>query len=363
MGAGVGSSPASTSPASSSPEFRQFLDSLAPLWLYPLWRQEGLLLRHPVSPAVPYLWRYAPVRERLLEAGRLISAEEAERRVLILKNPGLGGKPAATQRLYAGLQLVLPGELAPAHRHAAAAIRFVIEAKSHDAYTAVDGERVRMAPGDLILNPAWAMHDHGNDGGDPIFWLDGLDLPLINDLDCAFFEPGEPGERGPQALSRPDDASERAWARGALRPAWGRWEKRHSPVLKYPWTITERLLYDAWKDGAPGTPEDGLRFEYSDPTTGGPVLPTMACYAQLLRPGEHTRAHRHTGSAVYHVVRGAGTTAVDGTTLTWQEKDTFCVPGWAVHEHHNDAAEPALLFSFTDDPALRALGFWRELSA
>ena len=339
----------------SSPKMEAFVETLGELWLYPLWLQRALLIRRPTTKAIPYLWPYAPIRERLLEAGRLISAEEAERRVLILKNPGLDGKPAATTRLYAGKQLVLPGEIAPAHSHAASAIRLVVE--GNGAFTAVDGERAKMAPGDLVLTPAWTTHDHGNDTSEPMIWLDGLDLPMVNDLECSFFNEGD---KKAQPLTRPDDASERQYAHGSMRPSWVSWSKNHSPVLKYPWETAETILRDAWADRAPGTPYDGIRFEYSNPITGGAVLPTMACYAQLLAPKQHTAAHRHTSSAVYHVVRGSGTSIIDGKALAWKERDTFALPGWAAHEHVNDSSEPALLFSFTDEPALRALGFAHE---
>ncbi|HWO56223.1 MAG TPA: cupin domain-containing protein [bacterium] len=335
----------------------EFVGTLAPLHLYPLWRQQGLLIRKPTTRAIPYLWPYAPIRERLLRAGELITAEEAERRVLILRNPGLEGKPAATARLYAGMQLVLPHEIAPAHYHSASAIRFVVEGAG--AYTAVDGERAIMAPGDLVLTAAWAVHDHGNETDVPMIWLDGLDLPLVNGLECSFFSEIETRT---QKLTLPDDVSERTYAQGAMRPDWVAWSKNHSPLMKYPWTATERILLDAWKDGAAGTPADAIRFEYTNPITGGPVLPTMSCFAQLLPPQSHTAAHRHTASAVYHVVRGGGTTIIDGEPIHWQEKDTFALPGWAVHEHINSCTEPALLFSFTDDPTLRALGFYHERS-
>ncbi|GAB4315646.1 MAG: gentisate 1,2-dioxygenase [Candidatus Zixiibacteriota bacterium] len=335
----------------------QFIETLAPLHVYPLWRQEGLLIRRPTTEAVPYLWPYAPVRERLMEAGRLISAEEAERRVLILKNPGLNGKPAATSRLYAGLQLVLPHEIAPAHYHSASAIRFVIEGSG--AFTAVDGERLIMEPGDLVLTPAWSVHDHGNETDVPMIWLDGLDLPLVNGLECSFFQPLEDKA---QKLTRRDNQSERQYAHGQLRPSWVHWTKNYSPLAKYPWSTTGRVLLNALNDGVDGSPTDGILFEYSNPITGGPVLPTMACYAQLLPPDFHGQAHRHTTSAVYHVVRGNGTTIIDGQRIDWNERDTFALPGWAVHEHINTASEPAMLFSFTDDPTLKALGFYQEQS-
>jgi gentisate 1,2-dioxygenase len=337
----------------------EFVATLAPLDVYPLWLQKGLLIRQPTTQAVPHVWKYGPVRERLLEAGRLISAEDAERRVLVFRNPGLAGKPAATTRLYAGLQLVLPGEVAPAHYHAASAIRFVVEGKG--AYTTVDGERAIMAPGDLVLTAAWTVHDHGNETDEPMIWLDGLDLPLVNGLECSFFNEVDTKV---QVLKRPDDASERMYAHGQLLPTSVKWTKSHSPALKYPWPETERILVAAWRDGVNRSETDGVMFEYTNPFTGGPTLPTIGCYVQLLPPGEHTEAHRHTTSAVYHVVRGGGHSIVDGTRVDWQERDTFALPGWAVHEHVNgSASEPAILFSFTDEPTLKALGFKREQAA
>src|SRR5262245_15695405 len=197
----------------------EFIQTLTPLDLVPLGGPKVLWLREPNSKAIAHVWKYGPVRERLLEAGRLITAEQAERRVLVLRNPGLDGKPAATSRLYAGLQLVLPGEIAPAHHHAACAIRFVVEGRG--AYTTVDGERTLMAPGDLVLTPNAAVHDHGNETREPMIWLDGLDLPLINDLECAYFR--EAATKTQDRL-RPDDASERLYTQASLRPAWIDWK-------------------------------------------------------------------------------------------------------------------------------------------
>src|SRR5437879_840124 len=162
--------------------------SLAPLWEV----LHGLVTPTPQTPCVPALWRYDEVRPFLMEAGRIITAREAERRVLILRNPGMQGQAAVTRTLFAGLQLILPGEVAPAHRHTQSALRFVIEGEG--AYTAVDGERTTMRPGDFIITPSWTFHDHGNPGDVPVVWLDGLDIPMV-----AFFDAGF-AERYPAAL-------------------------------------------------------------------------------------------------------------------------------------------------------------------
>ncbi|MFN2628394.1 MAG: cupin domain-containing protein [Gaiellaceae bacterium] len=335
-----------------------FYGSLAEFHVEPLWKKPDLLPPEPKSKAVPHVWRYAPLRELLMRAGEVISAEEAERRVLMLMNPGLEGRAAATTMLYAGLQLVLSSEVAPAHRHAASALRFVVEGSG--AYTAVDGEKQVMNPGDLVLTPSWAWHDHGNTSESPMIWLDGLDLPLINTLEANFFERGTEQS---QELTKPDNASSRLYASARLNPSWGAWEEQYSPVFNYPWEQTGRVLREVGEDTS-GSPTDGVILQYTNPYTGGTVLPTLGCYIQSLAPGLHTEAHQHTTSAVYHVVRGNGASIVDGERLEWGERDTFAVPGWATHEHINGSSdEPAVLFSFTDDPVLRALGYYRERAA
>ncbi|ADB51232.1 cupin domain-containing protein [Conexibacter woesei] len=343
------------SPPTVDPEV--FYSKLPAFHVEPLWRARGLMRPAPGREAVGCVWRYDEVRRLLLESGDVVTAAEADRRVLMLLNPGLDGAAAATANLYAGLQLVLPGEVAPKHRHAAAAIRFIVEGDG--AYTAVDGEKSVMRPGDLVLTPNWTWHDHGNESDGPMIWLDGLDIPLVNKLDVPFFE--SPGEDR-QLLTRPDDASARHWAQGRLRPLWeGDWQRRYSPVVNYPWTVTERVLRDAAAD-TDGTPHDGVVFRYTNPVDGGHVLPTLGCAVQLLKAGFRGAAHRHTSAAVYHVVRGNGATIVDGARLTWGPGDTFAVPGWAVHEHAA-GDEEAILFSFTDEPVLESLDLLRTAPA
>jgi gentisate 1,2-dioxygenase len=322
--------------------------------VWPLWKQAGFLTAEPTRKAKAHVWRYDDLRPLLLAAGDLITAEEAERRVLMLVNPALDGRPAATATLYAGLQLVLPGELAPSHRHAASALRLIVEGRG--AFSAVAGEQTVMEPGDLVLTPNWSWHAHGNESQEPVIWLDGLDAPLIGVLDVSFFEKGA----GLQELTEPDDSSASLYAASRLNPAWRDWDRPYTPVVRYPWTQTERVLARAAAAG-PASPTDGAVFEYTNPHTGGSVLPTMACFVQLLAPGLHTEAHRHTTSVVYHALRGSGTTIADGVAIDWHERDTFSLPGWSVHEHVNASkSDPAVLFSFTDHPVIRSLGLYRE---
>ena len=325
--------------------------STAALWTV----QEQALVDEPKSKALPHVWRWNDLRRQAMRAAALVGTQDAERRVIMLLNPGLAGRIATTNSLFSGLQIVMPGEAARAHRHTPAALRFVIE--SDGGYTTVDGDRVPMHPGDLVLTPNWTWHDHGNDTGNPMIWLDGLDIPLTHLLEAVFFEPYP---EDVQPVTRPTDSSLTSYGSGALRPAWETHEAAHSPLMRYPWDKTWSAL-KGLAPSADGSPYDGVVLEYSNPNTGGPVMPTMACHVQLLRPGESTKAHRHTASAIYHVVEGSGHSVVDGQQLTWRDKDVFCVPGWTFHEHVNaSATEPAVLFSFTDAPVLKALSLFRE---
>src|SRR5262245_24077647 len=182
----------------------------------------------PRTSCVPALWRYDEIRPLLMEAGDVITAQEAERIALVLENRGLRGSSQITHSLYAGLQLVKPGEVAPTHRHTAAALRFVIEGEG--AYTSVEGERTTMHPGDFVLTPSWAFHDHGNPGTTPVVWLDGIDLPIVNMFDTSFAE-HYPGEMQP--LARPEGDTEVRYGANMLPIDYAAGD-RSARVFKYP---------------------------------------------------------------------------------------------------------------------------------
>jgi gentisate 1,2-dioxygenase len=302
---------------------------------------------------IPHMWPWSVVESIVAESAEAVPVGD-ERRALQLFNPGLGGRWATTNNLIAAVQILLPGEVARAHRHTPTAIRFIMEGTG--AYTAVDGERVYMAPGDLILTPSWAWHDHGNETKDRVVWMDGLDIPLIASLEAMFFQ----FYSAPQVpASRPANASKQMYGYAQLNPSWVKEKSKSSPLLLYSWEETWKAL-DALR-AHDGSPFDGIALEYRHPQTGGPVLPTMACWVQLLRPGEQTKAHRHTGSAVYHVVKGAGRTIIDGQCFNWCQGDILALPPWALHEHANGSASAdAVLFSIQDTPVLNALGLYYE---
>ena len=323
--------------------------------MYGLWELASLMTRHPEPQAIPYLWKSSLLEAMVRESGEVVPVGE-ERRALQLFNPGLGGRWATTNTMIAAIQLLLPGEVARAHRHTPTAIRFIMEGEG--AYTAVDGERVYMAPGDLILTPSWAWHDHGNETDKPVVWMDGLDIPLVQAMNAMFFQMYEV----PQVpLSKPDNASVRVHGHVGLRPTWVKERPLSSPLLLYSWVTTSRSLASL-RDTA-GDEHDGIALEYTHPQTGRALLPTMACWIQMLRPGARLKAHRHTGSAVYYVVEGIGETIIDGTRFAWGKGDILVLPPWALHEHANRSArEPAILFSIQDRPVLEALGLYREES-
>jgi gentisate 1,2-dioxygenase len=314
-----------------------------------LWQTEGTAKK---ASTVPYLWKYRDFRPLLFKAAEIVPIELAERRVLVMANPGILTDWQASSTLLANLQIIKPGEVARSHRHSASALRLVIEGTG--AYTAVDGDKSYMERGDFVTTPNGTWHDHGNEGKAEMIWLDGLDVPLIQALEVNFFELYPELK---QPLTNPADLSLRLYGAGSLKPTWVRHEAKHSPLLNYKFAPTYAAL-KAMAEKSDGSPYDGVSVEYVNPLTGGPAMPTIACFASLLRPGQHTKAHRHTGGTIYHVIQGKGTSVIGGKTFDWDEKDTFVVPSWAYHEQL--ATTESVLFSYSDSAMLPALGLYRE---
>jgi gentisate 1,2-dioxygenase len=304
-----------------TPARAEFNGRLSTRGMAPLWEVLGEIVPPQPRPKfLPAIWRYGDVRPMLIESGGLITADEAERRVLILENPALRGGSQITQSLYAGFQLVMPDETAPTHRHVASALRFVIE--SEGGYTAVDGHRVAMHPGDLILTPSWTYHDHGNPGGKPVIWLDVLDIPTVNFFDTSF------AERYPSGESQPGT-------------------KDADPWFAIPYLRSRTLM-----EQQPLDPRHGRKMEYRQPT------PTIGAFLQLLPEGFQGARYRSTDATVFCVMEGRGSSHIGETVFAWEEHDVFVVPSWFPVSH---AAETeAVLFSFSDRPTQKALGLWRE---
>ena len=281
---------------------------------------------YPQPKSVPMLWKWRDVQPMVRKAAELVTAEKAARRVVMLVNPGRKEWSAAAGLLYTGVQVMNPGEFTSAHRHQASALRFVMEGKG--AYTVVDGERMALGARDFVLTPNGTWHDHGvEESGTQCTWQDGLDIPLMNSLDANFYEVHPKVVQTPAPLSREN------------------WNKPYSPTFLYKWDESYKRLK---KDSV---------FEYRNPLSNGPVMPTMGARLELIK---ETKPKRHTGSLIYQVATGRGWSEIGGKRFDWEEKDIFCVPSWALYSHE---AKDAVLFSFNDFPAMKALGLWREAAA
>ena len=319
---------------SSNPRLEAFYGRVRKQSLCPLWQTQTY--DAPTGKIRPWLWRWDTLRENMLEACEIVPLggdDGAERRVLTLANPTQTAGPWPTRTLIAACQLVLPGEEAPSHRHTMAALRFIIEGSG--GYTIVDGEPLSMEPGDLILTPSWSWHGHAHEGMGPMLWLDVLDVPLVRSLDSQFYE--EYSE--PRSLQEPEK-----------RPD----ESAH---FSYKWTQTRESL-DRLKESEPN-PYEGYALTFTNPFTGGPVMPTISCSAHLFTSGQRTKSRRSLANYIHHVVEGSGYSIIDGQRFDWKQHDTFCVPTWCWQEHVA-GSEDAVLFTCQDVPVLKALGLYRE---
>lgn len=299
--------------------------------------------RTPVPLAKSYLWRYTDIRRLLTAAGecRAISASGG-RRTVRLCTPGLSTR-WATPTIHTSVQLVKPGEIAEAHKHTMTAFRFVIE--GHGGYTTVDGEKLRMEPGDMVLTPNFSWHDHGHEGGLPMIWIDGHDFPFVDHLN-ALFSKGYPKPQ--QDVVHDDDFARRST--GGLRPR-GLTAPAAGPTYIYKGAEARSLLRELGEEAR--DPRHGITLDYVNPLTGGSMLPTIGCRLHRLSAGEETRRHRQTPSNIYHVVSGSGTTVAGDTTLDWTEGDIFVVPGWTWQAHRAKSAE-AILLNISDEPIHQA---------
>ncbi len=351
---------------------KTFYNAIAQHNMSPLWEVlHALVPPAPNTPCQPAHWKYSDVRPYLMQSGQLISAEEAVRRVLILENPGLPGQSCITQSLYAGLQVIMPGEIAPSHRHTQSALRFVVE--GHGAYTAVDGERTQMKPGDFIITPSWTWHDHGHRGhpdshghngnkvDEPVVWMDGLDIPMLKFFDAGFSENGAAS----QAVTKRGGINSHKYGANMLPMRYDAPFGQTSPIFSYPYEKTRDALHnleqheevDAW---------DGVKLRYINPATGGAPMPTMATFMQRLPAGFTGKPYRQTDGAVFSVVEGHGSIKIEqaiengGKSVVYQfgPRDHFVVPSW--HTAQLQSQTGCVLFSFSDRPVHQALGIHKE---
>lgn len=324
---------------------------LAERELQPLWELKGLLTREPVVAGVPFQWCGKELRGLGERAGELVPVDRGgDRRVLACCNPGLGGAPYAVSTLWAAVQYLRGREMAPAHRHTPAALRFITEGEG--VFTVVDGDPLPMAKGDLVLTPSWTFHEHHNPGDQPMMWLDVLDLPVVAALDAVFFEEG-PSEQADTSTASAS-ASERWFGGGpGLVPAGVGVPRHHSPLLAYRWADTDRALAAQLDVSA----ANSARLRYSDPVRGGDVMPTMRCEIERVKAGTSTTPHRQTGGRVACILHGTGRAQVGDRTFDLAPGDIIAVPSWSRWQLVAD--QELDVFSVSDAPVLDALGLFR----
>jgi gentisate 1,2-dioxygenase len=307
----------------SSGSLEELYAQLGPLKIGPGWaKPTPSLWPEPKKNFQPFHWSYGRAKGALDAAGRLINTELAERRNLILQNPNEGY--ATSRTIVAAYQMIMPGEKARSHRHTPNALRLIVDAEP-GAYTVVNGERLEMLPGDVVLTPNWCWHGHGNDSRACAYWLDVLDVPLVQLLEPMFFEP------------HPDDFEKET------RVA------TDSP-MHFPWRETQRRLAEA-EAAEPGAPAMEIAL-------GEPALDTMALAMVKLRAGRAAPERQIMTNQIYGVVQGEGTTEVDGRSFAWGRGDVLVVPAPGRHVHRSETG--AVLFRVTDEPVMKKLGFLRE---
>jgi len=332
---------------------QDYRDELKELNLVPLWPSlRGVLPpKVPTRQTKPTHWPYKTIKPLLLKAGELTPIEKAERRVLVLANPGHGlEKMQASAAMYLGMQLLMPGEWAPSHRHTPNAVRMIVEGEG--AYTTVDGEKCPMSRGDLILTPTGLWHEHGHDGTEPVIWLDVLDLPLVYYMEASYHINGE---RQTVVLGQAD----KQYARGGVvpSPVFERSKKAY-PMLRYAWTDAKAALEAMAADDAQ---LEAVQVTYVNPETGEDAENILGFYAMMLRPGQTLRLPARSPAQVFHVIEGSVEAKMVDSTFTLVEADTCCAPGYeAVTLKNLQADKPSFVFIADESPLHRKLGVYEN---
>lgn len=331
--------------------------------LVPLWTEiGGLMPSAPRSQASAHLWRWQRLKALADEAGRIVPVGRGgERRAIALANPSLGGRPYATPTLWAAIQYLMPGEDAPEHRHTQHAFRFIVEGEG--VWTVVNGDPIRMGRGDFLPQSAWNWHAHHNAATQPMAWIDGLDIPFAYYTESQFFEVGRERISDAERSTPEQSRSERLWGYPGLKPLSQTAALSATPLLAYRWVDTDRALAEQLKledEGFAGTVSAGhAAVRYSNPTTGGDVLPTLRTEMHRLRAGASTQTRREVGSSVYQVFDGSGRVRVGEREWQVGRGDMFVVPSWQPFTASADAqpegAATLDLFRFGDAPIFEAL--------
>lgn len=324
--------------------YADFIASLDTVQSQPLWdRYHRITTRQPQTPTQAHLWPWATMEPLVQRAVDEVAMADAERRVLLFTRPDASESVATMRNISGGLQTLMPGEVAHAHRHTLAALRFVMQ--GHGAVTTVNGEACEMSEGDLVLTPSWTWHEHTHPGQGRMVWFDGLDLPLSHHIDTMFFEMRSPGL---QMVEPPQTRSSVAQSEGATL----------GPDAANRFRFGSARAVTALDNSVPRT--DGSRLlRYVDGVSAGPVLPTLDCYLLGLEKGLSTQGRRSTSSAICVVAEGEGTSVIGGKTIAWRRNDVFTLPHWqwAVHTASSDSAR---IFLMSDRELVAGMGYLRE---
>ncbi len=293
--------------------------NLTPGWVP---RKKPILWGEPCPEYMPGHWTYEDAKAGLDAAGRLIDVSLAERRNLVMRNPAPGTDFETSRTLVCAYQMILPGEKAPSHRHSSHALRVIIDGKG--SFSTVNGEKMPMETGDVVLTPGWCWHGHGHDGEQPAYWFDGLDVPLTRLFETMFFQ------EHPQKYEKVERVVE------------------SSPFRFKRDDIARRL------DAAKAEP-DG--FHGPRVTLEAPSMPPMGLQMERLASGAKTKRYRTTANIIFHVAEGSGESTVGDKNFSWQHGDTFVAPGWHAIGHR--ATSDAQLFALSDEPLLRFSNYYR----
>jgi len=365
--------PDTTHGSNKSAALKALYDEIAAKSFFPFWAQKGEVAHDEIeqlmatSRAVPYVWSYTDIEPILKRAVELVTMEDSERRSLVLVNPGLAPKRASVSTMYTAYRLNDANEIMPPHKHSASAVRFGLTGRNN--FTGVEGENIVFGPGDMVLTPNDAWHNHGTVGGEQATNLSVLDFPLVELLGAIHFdhrytemENGKEVVKKVQTARYDANHSLMAYGEGGMLPRFAdhrRGGGKSSPMWVYRWERMEALL-DRFKD-YDGDPHEGIVIDYTDPLRGGPVFKTINFYIQMLRPGEKTLPQRETASLLLAPFKGKGYSIIDGKRYDWSQFDTIAVPGGSWVEHVNPSStDPVIFFGATDAPTQRALLLYRR---
>jgi gentisate 1,2-dioxygenase len=285
-------------------------------------RKAPALWPEPRANFHPNLWRYEDVKPILEIAGGLVDHKMADRRNLTMTNPVEGNPYSTVRTLVAAYQSIKPGEMADSHRHTPNALRIILEGRG--CYTVVNGTRVEMRPGDVLLTPSWCWHSHENVGQDDCYWVDVLDVPLVHLLEPMFFE------RHPDKLEKVVQNAD-------------------SSPIAFRWEDSMRAL------DAASAPDHGAAEREIE--LGAPAMKTTAIHVQRMGQGFVSKPRRTTANAIFTVVEGEGHTQTDAGAMHWKRGDVFAIPSWRSYQH--TASTAAHLVRVSDEPVMRAFDFLR----